>query len=258
MLNILGIIFITVGVGIWIFFIVKKRSAVLLIQPETDPKAKSQRVKRDIYAQRLERELSERFGWLRRSVQIIRTWFKKSHQLAVTKVKNWERSYSVSGRDEIKLNDTVVENMLSEARGRILKGKLDEAEKELIEVISLRPKNEAAFLLLAEVYEERAQWDNWLETVQFILKLAPGNHAVRARLAEYWINKKQLAKAFKEYELCLKYAPNYPKYLDGGIEMALEIGELTPAKEWVSKLLEVNPQNEKIAEFSKRLVESEK
>jgi tetratricopeptide (TPR) repeat protein len=180
--------------------------------------------------------------------------------------------------------------MVQKAEAYVREGSYASAEKLYIETISLDPKSIIAYKGLGELYAFQKEYDQAVEVFDFIIKcLNQPDADVYAMLgkihkfqgkvleaeqdlkklinldkerAEAYIDLAIIEKALGKYDLVVEHAgkallliPNHPRYLDLILECTIILGKKMEAISYFEKLKEVNPENQKLEDFSKRIKE---
>ena len=101
----------------------------------------------------------------------------------------------------------------------LARGNLKEAEEDYLHSISLDENNYLYYLELAGVYHEMEELPQALEVAKKSLVLAPNN----------------------------------PKVLDCLIELAIALQDKAQAGQYLERLMEANPDNNKIEDFRRRI-----
>lgn len=179
--------------------------------------------------------------------------------------------------------------LLVEARQFANAEQFKEAEKKYIEAIGLDTRYVEAYRGLADVYMRTKDFIHAKEIYQHLLKLNSKDDATYEGLGKIASTQGNLDEAKKDYlqsislnnqvagyhvDLGTVYAalgdhkkglasfleaiklePNNPRYLDLLIETAIILKNAELADEYLKRLQEVNPENEKVADFKKRIKE---
>lgn len=163
------------------------------------------------------------------------------------------------------------------------------AEKKYIEIIGIDSKNVQAFKNLAQVYFELKNYEEAKQIFEHILKLKDDDVEAYGGLAEIAKEKGDLSQARDEYlralnvnnqrsqtyfDLALVYnamdngaeacwnikkaldiEPNNPRYLDTMLDISIINKDKGAALGAYEKLKSANPENQKLAEFKKKIDE---
>ncbi|MFA5134494.1 MAG: tetratricopeptide repeat protein [Patescibacteria group bacterium] len=154
-----------------------------------------------------------------------------------------------------------------------------EAEQKYIEAISVDSRSVEAYENLGGLYVELRDYDHAKEIYQYLLKLrstdlseSPNKQTgsidrgdvstvslakevagYHVELGEVYRAEGEPQKALDCFQEAVKLEPNNPRNLDRVAETALELKDKPLVQATVDKLREVNPENEKLAEFEEAL-----
>ncbi len=235
--------------------LLKKAPSVLVIDPSSSKDAKAKELKREILKKRFERATAVPLSSARDIAIAPFVLLQRGVRGVAGKLKALEHSYAQMQKSGKPVNEDAVRQLFEEAEGAFRAQKMDDAEKKLIELISINPKYSEAFELLGRVYMQSRDYTLARETFLHVLKLSPKNASVYASLGEVSELEGKVDAAYEAYKKAMELSPNNPKYLDFYISAAISSGNLDEAKEALERLKEVNPQNQKIAEFSAILLQ---
>ncbi len=244
----IGLLVLSLGVLLGLLF--KKAPSVLVIDPNSSKDVKAKELKRDILKKRLERATAVPLSSAREVLMSPFILLQRGVRGVAGKLKTLERAYVEIQKSGKPVNNDAVRQLFEEAELAFRTGKTDDAEKKLIELISLNPKHAEAFELLGRVYLQTKDYTLARETLLHVLKLTPKNASAYASLGEVAELDGQQEVAYEAYKKAMDLSPNNPKYLDFFISTAITSGNFEEATQALHKLIEVNPQNKKIAEFS--------
>ncbi|MEK7481357.1 MAG: tetratricopeptide repeat protein [Patescibacteria group bacterium] len=195
---------------------------------------------------------------------------------------------AVSQMEEGELSETI-EARLRAAERLAEEERYEEAEHAYIDVIRMDNRHAGAYRGLGKVYMRNGQHEESEQTFLFLLKLTPhddtiyvklGQNAYQAgnraqaiayyeqgvaanpqvplrhfELAELEREDGQKEKAYKEYKEAVEIEENNPRYLDGLLNVVIDLGKVKEAKELLRELKEANPENQKLEEFAERIRE---
>lgn len=264
MYNIIPLILILISLGIIIFIVIKKFPALANLDIENMPAEKEAKFKEQIIGNRLKRSLVK---WNSKVVRMVKPVGEASGDLA-----KWVNKRLVELRDsykkELEINNLDLNNktnqLFREAEDLVKKEELGEAEKKLIEIIGLDNRNIKAFRMLGDLYLDRKNFEEAKQTFEYILKLKESDSGAEA-LREDGLIYLDLAlvcqamddidSAIVNAKKALKIEPNSPRYLDTMLEMSIIKKDKVLALQAYEKLMEVNPDNQKLAEFKKKIDE---
>ncbi len=259
MLNILLLTIITLGLAAILVIIGRHWHEIVAIKTETIPGEREKMLKSFLVGNRIARSLKKKLGpvgvlWDKLydvMHNVWHSWHKKVENL-------FEREKDKrSAPASVERIAITLENLLDEARHSVDEGKVIEAEKKFLEVVKLDPKNIEAYRGLGELYYSKKQYNEAREIYKFLIKL---NSVSVNRKSDYFFNLALIYKAENELGEALNYGlksielvPNSPRYLDFIIDLSIIEGDKVGARRHVAKLKEVNPENQKIANWEESL-----
>lgn len=249
-ITIILVLLLLMSLSVLGYVLYKKMPQLKVIDPSSSKETKVKELKQDILRHRLERMTG---GSLAAAKSAALSPFKALQGLVrgvAAKLTAIERSYAERQKEgKGKLGQEELRRLLDEIRSLMNAGQADEAEKKLIEIISLDPKNAEAFELLGRLYITTKNYANAKETFLHVLKLSPKDASVHASIGEIAELEGDTKKAFSAFEKAKDLSPNNPKYLDFFIDAAIKNEDYFAAEQGLSKLEQVNPENQKIAVF---------
>ncbi len=183
----------------------------------------------------------------------------------------------------------VIKSKVSKAHELLENNELKEAEEMFIDIITLEPKNIEAYLGLAVTYRTAKDFDHAKEIYQHVLKIEEDNSEALSGLAkvaikqnnrelaneiyekltklypdnsvffyEYAVTLENIGEVKKALESCQKAVElkeNDPKYLDCLINLSIINNKKYLALKALDKMMDVNPENQKVDELKKRIGE---
>ncbi len=155
-------------------------------------------------------------------VQILRGEYREALPLL-------KRAASASAKPEYYYDKAVCEINL---------GKLDEAEETLLILTEVDSENQAALLLLADVYERKGEYDSMLETYARYLELNTENMEVFRKASAVYRMRGESEAALNGYEMILERNPNDKLTLRFKAEALFASGEFKEAAEVCALILE--------------------
>lgn len=288
MYNIVPLILILLSLGVIIFVVIRKFPMLANIDMETMPAEKEAKIKEQIIGKRLKRNF---FKWSSFFVRIVKPitklmgdLFKAIHDKLVVLKEAYRKEPIIEDFD----SSARVEKLFALFDELIKEEKFIEAEKKLIEIIGLDNKNIKAFKLLGGLYFSRKNYQEAIETFEYVLKLKEDDDAYaqlsniiknaeisdvsRAdslKIANINIFRSQTyfdlslvymaMNRFDEALVSLKKAleiePNNPRYLDTMLEISIIKKDKDLAEESYRRLAEANPENQKLVELKKQIEE---
>ncbi len=265
MLHVIAWILFIISLIVILFIIIRKFPAMAILNVENIPGEKEAKFKEKIIRQRLERDFGsigfslDRF---RRRLGSLISGFLKRHYQHLTKVRDdLKRQKKLSFTEKREL----IASLFLQAKNAMSTENYDEAEKHLIEIISLDAKRLAAFLELGESYRLRKNFQNAKETYEHILKLAQQLRRDPEMLEGIVLAEVHFSLAWVCYELelmdeALEYnrqaldaEPNNPRYLDLILDLSIMRKDKKLALESWEKLAAANPDNNKLAELRSKI-----
>lgn len=234
------------GLIVW-----RKLPQIQVVDPSSSREAKSRERKRAILEDRLQRQATERVQSIKKSTVPVFKAVQDGFRRVAGKLTAIERRYvEMQKQGTGKRGDaSELRRLIDEAKGFMSAERFDAAEKTLIELLSLDPKNAQAYEMLGRLYIQTKDYGNAKEALEYLLKLSPKDASVLAGLGEVAELQGRMDDAYAYYEQAKDLSPNNPKYLDFYISTAIDVGKTHEAMVAIDHLREVNPDNKKIAEF---------
>lgn len=249
-ITILLILLLVASLSVLGVVIYRKLPQLKVLDPGSSKEAKVKELKQDILRQRFKRATEGSLASVRSTALSPFRIMQGAIRGVASKLTAIERSYAErqkAGRG--KLAGEELRQLLDEIRALVSSERYEEAEKKLIEIISLDPKNSEAYEVLGRLYMLTKDYENAKETLMYVLKLSPKDASVYASLGEIAELEGDKKKAFEVFQKAKDLSPNNPKYLDFFIEAAIENEDFFAAEQGLSKLEQVNPDNQKILTF---------
>jgi Tfp pilus assembly protein PilF len=257
---ILTIVFLSLlGLGLLVLLVLawRKLPQIKVVDPSTSKEAKAKGVKYEILKKRFERVSGEKMTTARRHLSGPFKILQNTVRRAAAKLAAIEKTYTerqkTTGRH--KPNAEELRRMVAEARQLLDDEHYDAAEKKLVEVLSLDPKNIDAYEYIGRLYIHTKNIENAKEAFKYLQKLSPQDASVLASLGEIAVIENDPDTAFTYFSRAKNISPNNPKYLDFFIEAAIKKGDVMEATIALNHLREVNPDNQKIEIFEERIEE---
>lgn len=287
MYNIIPLILILLSLGVVIIIVVRKFPALSSLDVESIPAEKEARFKEQIISNRLKRSIIKWRTKIAKLItpigQVVNRFFKWLYDRLSQLREDYKSKEVLSDSDHREK----VEQLFNEAEEVKKQDDLTSAEKKYIEIIGLDSKNIKAFKALAQLYFEDKNYEEAKETLEHILKLKHDDEEVYSSLAQVARGKGDLTEARNEYlkaidinnkrsedyfnlalvyqamenideavtsiKKALQIEPNNPRYLDSALELSIINKDKALALDAYQKLLEVNPDNQKLEEFKKQV-----
>jgi tetratricopeptide (TPR) repeat protein len=264
------LILIVIALFIIFFIIIKKFPALAILDVKQVDEEKESKFKKKIIKQRLERDLSKF------SNSFFYIWKKISYFLNNFLFKNYQRLKEI--RNEYKIRHKRIDPVDRVSRINklflLVEDSIKEenwlkAEEALIEIVSLEAKNIKAFFELAKIYYETKKFDQAKDTWEYLLKLIKkldsdelkvsivNVQEVRYNLAKTYNQLDNLSLAFEYINQALDIEPRNPRYLDLIFDLSIMKKDKKLANEYFERLVEVNPENQKLIELRDKIKELE-
>lgn len=250
-----------------IFIIVRKFPSLVILNVDNIPGEKEAKFKEKIIRQRVERDFNRISGNLnrfrRKAGGMISGFLKRRYQYLIKKRDDLRRQKKLSFTEKREKIGT----LFAKAKAAMSLEKYEEAEKYLIEVISLDAKRLTAFLELGESYRLRKNFQDAKETLEHALKLAQqlsrdpemleGAVLAEIRFSLAWVCfQLNLNDEALEYgRQALDAEPNNPRYLDLILDLSIMKKDKKSALLTWEKLAAVNPENNKLSELRAKIDE---
>jgi len=261
MYNIIPLILILISLSVIIVIIVRKFSALASLDVENIPAEKEAKFKERIISSRLKRNIIKWSAKLSRSVKPIGYLISKFFKWSYNKLNELKEDYKNKEILTDSGHEQRIKRLFAEAEEFKKENDLTALEKKYIEIIGLDSKNIKAFKALAQLYFERQDHEEAEQTFEHILKLKEDNEDAHdfsqtyfdlALVCQAMNNTK---KATANIKKALNIEPNNPRYLDTMLEISIINKDKPLALDAYKKLAEVNPDNQKLAEFKKQIDE---
>lgn len=234
--------------------------------------------KHAIIDERLERKLRATWekmgGFIEPLVEKLRGYWgsliKRLHALDRHYRKQRLVQQSVSSSPEERVSQQAfIRRTLEECGGLLEQEDFSGVEKKCIEVITLDPRLYEAYILLGRAYHGQKDMANASQSFQHAVRLLEkmrGRHELleveRLALVESYFLAGETLQESGEYRRALvffvkaaKAEPNNPRYLDQAITTAIAAQDRYTATVYLDALKQINPENQKIAEWAQQLEE---
>lgn len=271
----------------------RKLAIISSVDVKTIPERKVGAIKNRLIEERFSRGFREVFHLFRRWLRPVHKVVSVQYDRAVEHLKVLEEKYSLpTDRSQIGDSQQVkVTQLLNEARTMVDEERFAEAEKRCLEAISLSQREAYAYRLLADIYLQQKEYGQARELFEFLLKLnaedseahvglgrvAAGAGDYQGAAAEYQKSLALADQAYVHLDLAEVYQalgdrnkalaacrdalaiePRNPKILDAFCSLAIECGNREYANDALTRLKEVNPENQKLTEFTAQLEQMKK
>jgi tetratricopeptide (TPR) repeat protein len=239
-----------------IFIAIRKFPQLAILDVENIPEEKVEKMKERLIKERLDRDFSQtakkisafwilvldRFNFFSRwleSLKGVKNKIVQKNSLAKVGKKEKIEMHLKQAQEYMKKNDLE---------------SLAEAERELIEAVSLDQKYLPAFVALGDVYGRLKKYQEAKQSFVYAIRLLE-------------LNGDKKTEADVSYQLCLTnislglldeakinvvesllLEPNNPRYLSTLLDIAIDTKDKSLAKEAWERLRDVNPDNQKLEE----------
>ncbi len=290
-LNIFFIVLAVLSLAFIIIIIARKLSRLKNINVNHLPDIQAQRQKDIILKNRLQRLVNESFDKVKDlaapSKEKVNNIFKKYYQ----KLKDVEKELKIKGHQKLTSSvdkSRALDESIIEAKQLLNQEEYKQAEEALLDILSLDPHNVEVYKLLAEVYRCNKEYVQAKETLEYLLRLthnedpdvfhsladiakargnlkqaeedylksislSEDNYLYFLSLAEVYQDLEENEKALEIAQRALILSSNNPKILDFLINISIIMQDKELAIQYLDKLKEVNPENNKIVDFSKSI-----
>ena len=265
MLTIISLILTGICLVIILAILFKKFPVLAILDINNIPGDKEAKFKDKIIKQRMERDFSKVGGSIAKVFLFINNRFTNFLDSAKNQLKKIKMNYKINKKLSWPERLKMIKELFVEAESHLKKENFTEAEERLVEVISLDAKNLKAFLKLADLYDNQKKWAEARQTYEYALKLARKHKDDELIMGDlnlseiYWslsLVDKELADleaALENIHEALDLEPNNPRYLDLILDLSIMRKDKEMALNYLEKLAEVNPENNKLADLSAKI-----
>ncbi len=282
-LSLLGIIILS-GIGL-VAVVGRKLTIISSVDVQNIPERKATELKEQLLEQRFSRNLREAARLVRVVIRPLQRLIRRQFERLLASLKNLEQRYSLpaAATDATKAKTS---ELLNQARAYVEDEQLPQAEQKCIEAIGLNQREVSAYRLLGDVYRRQKEYDHAREVYEFLLKLnvqdpeayvglgriaadvgqfdaaaadftksleLSDTAAVHLELSEVYQKIGSGEKALAACQDALALDPRNPKLLDRVLTLALELRRRDVAEDAFAALKAVNPENQKLPQFSSLL-----
>jgi Flp pilus assembly protein TadD len=207
-------------------------------------------------------------------------WFARRHQSLVTMERRLHKAARLA-RDPQGYR----QELLEAAEKAADEGEHEEAERRLIEMVSVNARDYDAYRRLAELYMDARDYGEAKEVYSFLVKAGlkqscgvrgdeadaepsaraeacGASLAERTELARHFAGLglacqelKQGKEAVRAFDNAVAFEPGNPRYLDLLLEACILEGQKSTAERALAQLSEANPDNSKLEAFRERVAE---
>ena len=254
-LLILGLVLVALGAGVVIFVLFRRAPTAALIDVKNLPVDRTAKKKEEIIAERIVRTSIEKFEPVRKVADHGWMWLRERFRRLAHRAFELERRSEHVARlkwDALTAS-TRMHTMVKEADALAKEEKYVEAEKKYIEALSIEQKNPKLYEKLGRLYMRNKNYDQARDTLRFASRLSPNDASVVASLGEIAAARSEYNDAITYFQHAVSLRPRSPRYLDFLLEACIMGGNRAGAKEALTRLSAVNPENAKLGEFDRRI-----
>jgi tetratricopeptide (TPR) repeat protein len=249
-------IFVPIAVasfGTVVFIVARHWKEIRLLDPMTIKEERERQKRENMITRRFERVRADRMMPIKRLGRHLHRKAKEAYTKTYQRMQSFEALYhnakspfaslAPSTRDRIK-------TLVTEARSLVRDLKWAEAERRLLEVLSLDQRHADAYKLLGQMYLKQKLYPQAKETFEFLIKLKKADDASFAGLAEIAESDEDFAKA---ESMRLKAVEVSPKQSFRYAELAaFYLSRNEPAKAWTfaKRASDLEPTSAKYLELS--------
>ena len=260
--DILPIILILLSLGAVVFILMKKMSQVSMIDIKKIPREVQSDVKKDLIEKKIDRKLVGLGEKFRPLGDLVGGFWDRYFKGFKKRVAALEGKYKHEDKESVKGEPEVLEkdvfSLFKQAELLVSKGKMVEAEKKYLEVISLDDRNIVAYAGLAGIYYKSKELAGAKEAMEYVFKLADSGYgeieaADLVLLVLIYMGLKKYDKAFLRMREAIKMEPNSPKNLDLLCKISIISKNKKEASLACEALARVNPGNKRIVEYRREV-----
>ncbi|MBU1164830.1 tetratricopeptide repeat protein [Patescibacteria group bacterium] len=266
--NFVPIAFIIISLAVIIFIIFKRLPELKSLDTSSIIEERESQIKKRIISERFIRKTDEVktkvSPWVKKGLKISSNFLKKIYFKVIElehkyREKDDEKKSPAEKKEEI-------DTLATKAADSIKTKDFIEAEKKFLNIISKDNKNLEAYQGLGEVYLEKKDYDQAIETFLFIIKTLKVNKELQNGqkhlmalsnfdLAQIYKNQGNMDKAKRYLDQAVKLEPNNPRYLDFSVEICIILKDKKEAQNCLNRLKKANPENEKIKDLADKIKE---
>ncbi len=289
-INIILIIVVIISIGITGSIIIKKIPQLKRVDVNKIDSYREGKIKNQILEKKLKRDVSlfkNKIGLkLKPIFEKLGDKIKKlkSKTLRIEK-KYREKLARVHFDDKISLEIKINEH-LENAENFIKEKDWVKAENEYIEALKIDIHNTNTYIKLADLYYAKKDYEKAKETYEYAIKLQENDYiynklgdistemgdlnnaaisysksiSMTANNPIYYFNLAKINLKLEQYEDCLhnisrslNLEPENPKFLDFLLDLSIIMKDKNLAEKTITKLIEVNPENNNIPEYRDKI-----
>lgn len=262
MYNIIPLIIILLCLAGISAIVLKKLPLLTIFDVNEIPEEKAAQTKNKIIEERLERKVKHFSSKLQPFFRIISNFFQRKVSSVKAKIQAVEDKYKNQAKQEVLVTkgefmdlEKKIATLLEEGQAFARADKVEEAERKIIEVLALDPKNLKAYHELGDLYYVQKHFTEAEATFRHILKINKADDLAYFKLGEVYEKMEKPESVVENLVKALELVPNNPKYLDLLLTNSIILKNKELAVKTLEKLKLVNPENAKIVEFEQQLKE---
>ena len=261
MYNIWPLLIISIAFLIIIFIVLRRFPALAVLDVENIPEEKEQQTKEKIIKQRMKRKLSFLEKIFNNISVFLNNIFNKLSEKLKFLQEEKKQKKEINVLSEVDSGEKI-KILFSQAEELIKKEDWDEAEKKLIEIISVDDKNFLAFWRLGEVYYSKNKYQEAKQTLLYTLKLSEviidsssNNDIANLNYSLALINQEldDLDGAIFHLKKSLEIDRNNPRYLDLMLNLCIIKKDKFKAEDFLNRIKDVNPENNNISDWENKI-----
>ncbi|MCX6745108.1 MAG: tetratricopeptide repeat protein [Candidatus Parcubacteria bacterium] len=262
MYNILPLIIILICLAVILAIIFKKLPLLAVFDVNAIPEEKEAETKNKIMEQRLDRRLKLIIEKIKPFWQLLANFFQRKIKASKERIAKLEEKYQaktkqepLTTKEEFETKEKKIAKLLQEGENLAKSEDYNSAENKYIEILNLEAKNIEAYRGLGDLYILQKQFQEAIQTFKHIIKLNKTDSLAHFELAEVFVRLEDYDNALNNLNKALEIEPVSPKYLDLLLTISIIIKNKEMAKEGLTRLKAVNPENAKIEEFEQKIRE---
>lgn len=268
------IVFSMIGI---IVIVVRKFPALANLDLETVQAEKEKKMKELIISSRMKRTVIKWYSYILNFFKPISASIHNFFKYIYERINTLKDKYKKEKAITVEEVEKKLSALYLEAEDLERRKEFDLLEKKLIEIIGLDSHSLKAFKMLGEMYVSKKNFTEAKETFKHVLKLidneeletgdapATGQKSgkefdfnvershIFSRLAEVAKDSENKEEAIDNISRALVIEPNNPRYLDMMLEISIINKDKIKALDAYNKLVEVNPDNQKLAGFKEEI-----
>ncbi len=261
MYNIWPLLIISIAFLIIIFIVLRRFPALAVLDVENIPEEKEQQTKEKIIKQRMKRKLSFLEKIFNNISIFLNNIFNKLSEKLKFLQEEKKQKKEINVLSEVD-SEEKIKILFSQVEELIKKEDWDEAEKKLIEIISVDDKNFLAFWRLGEVYYSKNKYQEAKQTLLYTLKLSEviidsssNNDIANLNYSLALINQEldDLDGAIFHLKKSLEIDRNNPRYLDLMLNLCIIKKDKFKAEDFLNRIKDVNPENNNISDWENKI-----